>query len=175
KTFCIVTLIEIFYNLGQTILLTSYTNSAVDNILRRLSKEFTLGKILRIGPSVDKSSSKFTLAEHLKQGLTIKEAYEQIPIVAATSSTVSSHPLFANRRFDVAIVDEATQVQELLSISPLLCCSKFILVGDSKQLNPLITSKLCRAEGMAESLFSKFESAHPASVTTLNEQFRMNK
>ncbi|CDW56166.1 Dna2 and AAA 12 and AAA 11 domain containing prot ein [Trichuris trichiura] len=96
-------------------------------------------------------------------------------VVAATCYTVSSHPLFLRRRFDVCIIDEATLVLESFCISALLCSEKFILVGDSLQLQPLVVSLRARKEGMAVSLFSRLERRYPTTMCKLQKQYRMNR
>lgn len=53
----------------------------------------------------------------------------------------ASHPLLCHRKFDVCIVDEATQVLQCTVIRPLLSAEKFILVGDPEQLPPIVRSK----------------------------------
>ena len=48
--------------------------------------------------------------------------------------------MLIQRRFDVCIVDEASQILQPVSLGPLFYASRFILVGDNKQLPPLIKS-----------------------------------
>lgn len=56
----------------------------------------------------------------------------------------ASHPLFSSRTFDYCVVDEASQVVENISVKPLMISNAFILVGDNKQLSPLVVNKEAR-------------------------------
>ena len=60
--------------------------------------------------------------------------------VVATTCLGTSHVLFTKRVFDVCIVDEASQVLQLACLGPLFCSKKFVLVGDPKQLPPIVQS-----------------------------------
>ena len=64
--------------------------------------------------------------------------------IVATSCLGTNHPLFTRRQFDVCIVDEASQVIQPACLGPLFCCKKFVLVGDPKQLPPVVQSKEAR-------------------------------
>lgn len=52
--------------------------------------------------------------------------------------------MLIQRKFDVCLVDEATQVMQCTTLRPLMSAEKFILVGDPEQLPPLIVSKEAR-------------------------------
>jgi len=60
------------------------------------------------------------------------------PVVATTCLGVSNSALFSRRTFDVCIVDEASQVSLLASLNPLFHSRRFVLVGDDKQLPPVV-------------------------------------
>ena len=62
----------------------------------------------------------------------------------ATSCLGTNHPLFTRRQFDVCIVDEASQVIQAACLGPLFCSKKYVLVGDPKQLPPVVQSKEAR-------------------------------
>jgi DNA replication ATP-dependent helicase Dna2 len=51
------------------------------------------------------------------------------------------HALLQKRKFDVCIVDEATQVVQSSVIAALHSSKVFVLVGDPQQLPPLIKNK----------------------------------
>ncbi|OTF84003.1 hypothetical protein BLA29_004606, partial [Euroglyphus maynei] len=81
--------------------------------------------------------------------------YSTIPVVAATCLGVFNHPLFQKRTFDFCIIDEASQVFLCTSLGPLFNCHNFVLVGDQKQLPPVVQSTYARYNGLDESLFSR--------------------
>ena len=52
-------------------------------------------------------------------------------------------PLIANREklFDLCIVDEAAQALQVAVIGPLIAAKRFVLVGDPRQLPPVVQSQ----------------------------------
>ena len=74
---------------------------------------------------------------------------------------VTRHDIFMHVKPDICIIDEAGQVSEPIVLGPLFHCSKFILVGDPKQLPPLIRSRKARALEADISLMERLCIAHP--------------
>jgi len=72
-------------------------------------------------------------------------------VVATTCLGVSNTALFSRRMFDICVVDEASQVSLLASLNPLFHARRFVLVGDDKQLPPVVQSHEARS---ADLLFS---------------------
>jgi DNA replication ATP-dependent helicase Dna2 len=83
--------------------------------------------------------------------------------------------IFKKRVFDYCIVDEASQIPLPTCLSPLRFAHKFILVGDHKQLPPLVRSRLARKKGYDVSLFKLLADAHEEDVAHLRLQYRMNE
>jgi len=73
--------------------------------------------------------------------------------VATTCLGVSNTALFSRRTFDVCIIDEASQVSLVSSLNPLFHAHRFVLVGDDKQLPPVVQSLEARS-----ALFLPFHS-----------------
>ena len=65
--------------------------------------------------------------------------------IVATSCLGINHPVFTRRRFDVCIVDEASQVLQPACLGPLFNADRFVLVGDPQQLPPVVRSKEARS------------------------------
>jgi DNA replication ATP-dependent helicase Dna2 len=78
-----------------------------------------------------------------------------------------NHPLLTSRTFDVALVDEASQISTPAVLAPLLKARSFVLVGDHYQLSPLVTSPEAAAQGYGVSLFRQLSEAHPGAVVAL--------
>ncbi|XP_069756973.1 DNA replication ATP-dependent helicase/nuclease DNA2 isoform X2 [Narcine bancroftii] len=178
KTTTICTLVRILSACGFTVLLTSYTHSAVDNILLKLLR-FKVS-FLRLGQKqkVHSDIQKFTDEDICKRksirSLTELEVLYKSELVVATTCMGMKHPLFDQRRFDFCIVDEASQIHQLICLGPLFSADRFVLVGDHQQLPPVIQSSHARALGMDESLFKRLEKNLDA-VVQLNVQYRMNR
>ncbi|KAG6828441.1 hypothetical protein H0H92_007968 [Tricholoma furcatifolium] len=176
KTTVIAAMIKTLVAMGKTVLLTSYTHSAVDTILAKLlDADFSilrLGNVDKIHPDVH----KFTLA-HKRQPTTIEQLEHQLmsPPVVATTCLSIDHGLFSRRTFDYCIVDEASQITLPACIGPLRFADKFVLVGDHFQLPPLVRNPAARKGGMEVSLFRRLSDVHPHAVVDLAYQYRMNE
>ncbi|KAI4886215.1 hypothetical protein NFI96_005228 [Prochilodus magdalenae] len=176
KTTTICTLVRILHACGFSVLLTSYTHSAVDNILLKL-KKFKIG-FLRLGRAqkVHRDILPFTEEHSRAKGIHTLEQLENLynkELVVATTCMGVKHPIFSRRRFDFCIVDEASQISQPVCLGPLFYAQRFVLVGDHQQLPPIVQNAEARALGMDESLFKRLEH-HKEAVVQLNVQYRMN-
>ncbi|KAG8800957.1 Tripartite DNA replication factor [Serendipita sp. 398] len=175
KTTTIAEIIKELVRRGKTVLLASYTHSAVDTILMKLlDADFgvlRLGNIDKVHPTVQKLS----LASQ-SPPLSVGELEKRLlsPPVVATTCLSIDHALFSRRSFDVCIVDEASQITLPTCVGPLRFAKKFVLVGDHYQLPPLVKSSRARKGGFDVSLFRRLSEAHPDAVVELIEQYRMN-
>ena len=188
KTQVITELIHALVSNNKKILITSFTHSAVDNMILKLFEndkiDLTMFKILRIGSnlaSINPKNHKFTVPYKVQEGTIqnhndLKTIIDECNIVATTCLSANNyliHDKLANGKFDYCILDEATQVNLPVSLKPLEWCKKFVLVGDDKQLSPLVKSK--KAFSLKESLFTKLSKLDPKNVTNLTIQYRMNQ
>ncbi|KAG5673320.1 hypothetical protein PVAND_003380 [Polypedilum vanderplanki] len=175
KSQTLVNLIHLLKIMNKTILITSHTNSAVDNILLRLKERgitfLRLGSISRIHHSL-REYCETKLVENCKSVEELENLYNSYQIVAMTCLG-ATHAMLSKRRFDFCLVDEATQIYQPTVIRPLLSADKFILVGDPEQLAPLVRSNDARLLGANESLFERLNSKE--STFVLGLQYRMNK
>jgi DNA replication ATP-dependent helicase Dna2 len=174
KTTTIAHIIRALVSQGKSVLLTSYTHTAVDNILLKL-KDDNIG-ILRLG-TISKISMEVqefaTLAATTKTSFEeIKDAWHNSPIVATTCLGIN-HAIFNERTFDYCIVDEASQITLPVCLGPIRLAKTFILVGDHNQLPPLVQNEEARVGGLDISLFKHLSDMHPSSVVYLEHQYRM--
>ncbi|KAL3833010.1 hypothetical protein ACJIZ3_007746 [Penstemon smallii] len=173
KTSTMVHAVKALLMRGASILLTSYTNSAVDNLLIKLKAQGI--DFIRIGryEAVHEQIQENCLSV-MDMGSTqeIKQKMDKINVVAVTCLGISS-PLLTNKRFDVCIMDEAGQITLPVSLGPLMFASKFVLVGDHYQLPPLVQSPEAKEKGMSVSLFCRLSEAHPQAIAALHCQYRM--
>ncbi|KAF8030733.1 hypothetical protein BT93_D0041 [Corymbia citriodora subsp. variegata] len=173
KTSTMVHAVKALLMRGASILLTSYTNSAVDNLLIKLKDQGI--DFVRVGrPEVVHEE----IREHCfpEKGMEsvdgIKLRLDQVKVVAVTCLGITS-PLLASKRFDVCIMDEAGQTTLPVSLGPLMFASVFVLVGDHYQLPPLVQSTEARENGLGISLFCRLSEAHPQAISALQSQYRM--
>lgn len=173
KTTTIAHIIRALGALGKSILLTSYTHTAVDNILLKIRDAgigvFRIGNVAKIHSAVQEFADLSGLP--MKTVGEIKNAYSQ-QIVATTCLGIN-HSIFNQRVFDYCIVDEASQITLPVCLGPIRLAKKFILVGDHYQLPPLVQNKEAQEGGLDISLFKMLSDRHPFSVVNLEHQYRM--
>lgn len=175
KTTTIAHIIRTLVAKGKSVLLTSYTHTAVDNILLKIRDDrfgiLRLGAAAKIHPEVRQFA---TLAVEPKSSVEdLERSWMQPPVVATTCLTIN-HPLFSRRVFDYCIVDEASQITLPVCLGPIRMAQKFILVGDHYQLPPLVQNKEAMEGGLDVSLFKLLCEAHPQAVVSLEHQYRMS-
>lgn len=170
KTSCALKkMVETFHaDKDAQILLLSYTNRAVDEICKSLASIRPAVDFIRVGSelSCDETYRTHLIENELASCNRRSEVYERIRscrIIVGTVAAISGKPeLFRLKHFNVAIIDEATQILEpqLLGI---LCArgeeggnaiDKFILIGDHKQLPAVVLQSSEQSAIYEESLLS---------------------
>ncbi|KAI4164094.1 MAG: hypothetical protein LQ342_002330 [Letrouitia transgressa] len=173
KTTTIAHIIRALTAKGKSVLLTSYTHSAVDNILLKIRHDnigvFRLGALAKVHPQVQEFAD---LAGVPKKNMDeIERAYSRQ--VVATTCLGINHPIFNQKVFDYCIVDEASQITLPACLGPIQMARSFILVGDHYQLPPLVQNKEAQEGGLDMSLFKMLSDNQPCSVVNLTHQYRM--
>ncbi len=109
--------------------------------------------------------------ENIKQNI----QYDILQTTKIFASTVlsSSSYLTKDIDFDYVIMDEASQVPVYLALIPLMKTTKFILIGDNKQLQPIRNNNASYL--LNKSIFNLLIDKYPDNFTFLNIQYRMNQ
>ena len=190
---------------GCNILLAAYTNRAVDEICEALESLPGTPAFTRIGS--EQSCAEKHRPHLLKNVIAncnnrdqIKETMNNCHIVVGTIASLTGRKeLFALKQFDVAIIDEATQILEsqiaglwgATTPQGTVAIKKFILIGDPKQLPAVVaqpaestkvTSEMLSSYGIHDYSISLFERlykwyhANPIEglIATLYKQGRMH-
>ena len=178
KTTTIAAVVAALVARGSKVLLTSFTNTAVDNMVLKLKVGGRIhGSCVRLqsrGHRPPPEIEDYVLRpEAFSSVEELRERLQSVRVVATTCQN-TSHALLRRLTFDVCIVDEASQVLQPLCLEPLSRAPLFVLVGDHNQLPPLVVNPVARAMGMDESLFKRLSEAHPGAIVTLRKQYRMN-
>lgn len=162
------------------ILLMAYTNRAVDEICDKLDSIDEVDDYMRVGQplSCDAAYRPHLLSERMKSCRNREEVIRAIGecriFVATLASLSGKNELFTLKRFDVAIVDEASQILEPQLVGVLSALTptgrdaigKFILIGDHKQLPAIVVESpdgsaiadaRLRAAGFTDCRVSLFE------------------
>lgn len=194
------TLREELLEAGTSVLLLSYTNRAVDEICSKLA-----------GAGIDyiRIGSELSCADEYKDHLLaakaklctkangLRDMLTETRVYAGTTTAVSSNlSLFTLKQFDLAIIDEASQILEP-HLMGLLCahqgaeCAirKFVMIGDYKQLPAVVQQtrhsstvkepelNAIHLDDCRDSLFQRFYKAYggtPKHAFMLTRQGRMH-
>ncbi|UYP00452.1 IGHMBP2 family helicase [Oceanotoga sp. DSM 15011] len=103
----------------------------------------------------------------------MKNIIEEADIIVTTNSGAGSEYL-EKIKFDVNVIDEASQAKEPSCLIPLIKSEKVILTGDHKQLPPTIISKEAK-DILEKTLFERLIKKYPDYSSILRIQYRMNK
>jgi ATP-dependent RNA/DNA helicase IGHMBP2 len=104
----------------------------------------------------------------------VRAVLERAQVVCVTLASLQSG-LLSHESFDLALIDEATQATEPLTLLGFLRAPKVVLAGDPKQLPPTLLSQEAAKAGLAVSLFERLLQDHGEGVKRmLREQYRMN-
>lgn len=187
-------MVEKFYEQPETqILLLAYTNRAVDEICASLEAIEPPVNYIRVGSELSCDERyRPRLVENVLETCTnrreVLRRMEECRIYVGTVASISSKTeLFKLKHFDVAIVDEATQILEPQLLWTLSAKSadgrnavgKFILIGDHKQLPAVVLQSSEESEvhdealrsiglyNLKDSLFERLYRRHLAEQDTL--------
>jgi superfamily I DNA and/or RNA helicase len=99
---------------------------------------------------------------------------DQARILCATTTGLDA-AMLGGRRFDLAVIDEASQSTEPGSWIPLLRCDRVVMAGDHCQLPPTVVSREAAAGGFGRSLFERtLANLGPHIARRLTVQYRMH-
>lgn len=165
KSKTLLAIIAGFLKAGKRLLVTSHTNQAIDKLLEDAHKQriITPGKAVRIGDMTtqDRDLLKYNLKSacaavrknaRLRANISYYEAsdnpedtvFANAEAVFATlvgtwkDNLVARFGTPASRKFDVVIIDEASQSHLMPTLMPLSMGLRVIMAGDHKQLPPCL-------------------------------------
>ena len=175
------------HNAKKGILLTAYTNRAVDEICSMLEdagfRYIRLGNEASCDPHFTSRLLENVLGQNPKLSL-VRQQLIDIPIIVSTTSTLLARPhILELKHFSLCIVDEASQILEPNIIGLLVSdqIDRFILIGDHKQLPAVVQQPddeprlhNCRLSLFERLLQQERTAGRTDFVGLLNRQGRMH-
>jgi DNA replication ATP-dependent helicase Dna2 len=168
KTHTIARIVEALIDRGERVLLSAFTNRAVDNALDAV-RDRGIADVARVG--TEHGIREDMLDVRLEQGGEPNEraaALRDASVVAATTATCGSR-VMREQSFDVALVDEASQLTEPGTLAAVSRADRFVLVGDHEQLPPVVQAE----NDLQTSLFERLIETYPEASVLLDRQYRM--
>jgi len=171
KTYTIARLVRALVDRGERVLLSAFTNRAVDNALEAL-RDQGFEDVARVGTTTGVREDMLDVRlDRRGEPNDRAAALRNAPVVAATTATCGSRVL-READFDAAVVDEASQLTEPGTLAAINLADRFVLVGDHQQLPPVVQSG---DERLATSLFERLHDEHPDAAVMLDRQYRMSQ
>lgn len=157
---------------GERVLLTAFTHRAINNALRKTVKETSYPKVIKVGQrhyADDLSWEGGSVPNYEKLEYSPYTPDSRGVIIGGTCFAVRTNRL-SGVHFDTVIFDEASQVTLPLAFAGMLAGSKFIFIGDHKQMAPVIIGDHVQ-KWVTSSIFETLY--HFASGTMLDITYRM--
>ena len=127
----------------------------------------SMARWIEINQEIDEAHDEIKRIENRM----IRDIVDSSDVILATNSS-SALESISQVKFDVAIIDEASQATIPSVLIPIAKAHRFILAGDHKQLPPTIISE--QAQQLSTTLFEELIKMYPGKSQLLNIQYRMN-
>ena len=138
----------------------------------------------RISAEKIRSASRHWVSAALKGDR--NEVFEEIlleacQVVGATCIGINSNKLFRDVNFDVTIIDESGQIQLQNALVPISRSPKTLMLGDYKQIPPIVNDEIveaCRKDDIPTSLYEQsffeylFEEMRAREIKYLTEKYK---
>lgn len=167
KTHALAGLVKTLVEQGQRVLLTAFTHRAIHHALRKTAA--------LVDCPVFKVSDPFP---NDARGIEFKDTFADTGLLDHPGPYVigaTPFALFSKRaceaRFDVAVIDETSQMRVEAAIMPMLRAQRWFFFGDRQQLPPVVQRPV--ADAADDSVFARL--SRNGSHTMLKTTYRLNE
>jgi len=158
KTYTLATTVRALVEQGDRVLLTAFTNRAVDNALEALEEQ-GFEDFVRVGTETGvRPDMRDSRLKERGDPQELASELREASVVAATTASCGSS-VMRQSEFDVALVDEAGQLTEPGVLSALNLAERFVLVGDHQQLPPVVQAENSEARSAPKASGAERSSA----------------
>lgn len=191
KTHTTAHLTKYYLNQGKNVFITGPTHTAINNCINEIANLVEdKNKVIKIG---DKhtfkeiaSNENITFLDRLpyEKYQNMKEYSQNGIVIGGTTFCMcyrttanyfgKSSKRLNNWKFDIAIIDEASQMSIPNAIAAISKSEKYFFIGDHKQLDPIIPSN-CDNVLLQGSVFRRLNDLYPNSTSLLNISYRLNE
>lgn len=174
KTWLLAHLAHQFAVEGKKVLITAPTHTAINNALQKCSTLSHFQNIIKVGKSNQKEGLNYdgSIVRNTPDFRNTGFSNNSKGIIVGATCYSPHTKKMEFMEWDIIIIDEAGQLSIPLAIAAMVKGSKFIFIGDHKQLPPII------AENHTDVVFQKsiFEHLHQFNPgIMLDITYRMNK
>lgn len=173
KTTTALKIIEYYASNSLDVLVCALTHAAIDNICLKLSDlsvpYIRLGSATKVHERVVNNLDSKILSK-MQSPAEVSGILRNTHVFCSTCYGLN-RGLIASKRFDICIIDEATQLDIPAILQPISISKKFILIGDHYQLPPIVSNKTEKQT----SLFRLLSQYSNNSMVYLRTQYRMNR
>jgi DNA replication ATP-dependent helicase/nuclease Dna2 len=169
KTYVLARIVAALSAQGLRVLVAAYTHRAVNNALRMVAAadgSLTVVKAGKVSGADDLRGTRVGVAPSISR---LPAGRDPRRVVGATLFGLKA--VWEEDAFDVVVVDEAAQIPLSFASCALLAAPRHILVGDHRQLGPIVQGR--HADALATcSLFAHLAAVYPPRL--LRTTYRMN-
>ncbi len=169
KTYVLACIAVALTSRGLRILVTAYTHRAVNNALRMIAIADRTLSVVKAGRASGADDLRGTRVRSAGSLARLDGGHDARRIVGATLFGLKA--AWEAEAFDVVVLDEAAQIPLAYASCALLAAARFVLVGDHRQLGPIVQGQ--HGDPLAaRSLFEHLAESYRPSM--LRTTYRMN-
>ncbi|RUS93125.1 hypothetical protein DSM106972_097190 [Dulcicalothrix desertica PCC 7102] len=173
KTWLLAQIAVSLARLGQRVLITAFTHSAINNALQKIVQVTGYNKVIKIG-AYDKTEGLSWNGDNVPN----YEKFIRVPKELDTEGLIIGSTCYAtctkaleNVNFDTVIFDESGQVTLPVAVVGMMAGKRYIFIGDHKQMPPVIVGRHGE-QWVTRSVFETLFNHAPG--TMLDVTHRMN-